>query len=295
MAMIPPVILVMDINALSAATPREWLEFSRVGSCIVPQVVYEEMKLLFDRSPDPDLERIAKAFNRFYPSSGWKISEATAHHALLKASSNQGLTKRARVSLAVGRCAYALSLSFPSSLVVLVSSDRAMLQRIYDIQASNFCAITGQSLLQWCRTGQRPIAVTQKLQILKASGNVGSASGFATSGFYQPATNIPKTTRIQDRTAVPSRITSTRSAPSGQRSKSRSQIRPATPMDDVWPQVISFAIAFIALAVAGYLIWLLINHSGLRDLFENPGNRPTEQQSQVLFPESSLTGREASS
>ncbi|NJN86732.1 MAG: hypothetical protein HC881_10975 [Leptolyngbyaceae cyanobacterium SL_7_1] len=61
------------------------------------------------------------------------------------------MTKRSRVSLAVGRCAYAQSLAHPTSLVVLVSSDRTMLQRIYDIQATNLCAITGQALLQWCR------------------------------------------------------------------------------------------------------------------------------------------------
>jgi hypothetical protein len=269
MAMIPPVILVLDINALSAATPREWLEFSRVGSCIIPQVVYEEMKLLFDRSPDPDLERIAKAFNRFYPSSGWKISEASAHHSLLKASSSQGLTKRARVSLAVGRCAYALSLSFPASLVVLVSSDRAMLQRVYDIQGNNFCAITGQSLLQWCRTGQRPIAVTQKLQILKASGNLSSAGDLSTG--FTSQTNVPPTTRIQDRTSTSGRTTSVRATSPVRRSNSarRTSITAAKPMDDVWPQVISFVIAFVALAAAGYLIWLLIHHGGIREIFQN--------------------------
>ncbi|NJN86731.1 MAG: hypothetical protein HC881_10970 [Leptolyngbyaceae cyanobacterium SL_7_1] len=77
MATIPPVILVLDVNALSTATPREWLEFSRVGGCVVPQVVYEEMKFLFDRSPDPDLERIARAFNHFYATSDGKLVMTT--------------------------------------------------------------------------------------------------------------------------------------------------------------------------------------------------------------------------
>ena len=32
MAAVPPVMLVFDISALSAATPSEWREFSRAGA-----------------------------------------------------------------------------------------------------------------------------------------------------------------------------------------------------------------------------------------------------------------------
>lgn len=267
MAALPPVILVLDINALSTATPREWLEFSRVGSCIIPQVVYEEMKFLFDRSPDPDLERIAREFNRFYATSGWKISEAHAHHAVLKSASGQSLTKRARVSLAVGRCAYAISQSFPASLVVLVSSDRTMLQRIYDIQASNLCAVTGQSLLQWCRTGQRPIAVSQKLQRLRVESGMPPNSGFNTgfttgikSGMPQatsqsrlnssPTASTSSTPSSRLTSTHPSRITTTR--------KSNTMIREASSSSDSLKQLLSLLLALGGLAVCVWLGWLLI-------------------------------------
>ncbi len=256
MATIPPIILVLDVNALSTATPREWLEFSRVGSCIVPQAVYEEMKFLFDRAPDPDLERIAKAFNRFYATSGWQVSDAHAHHPVLKTVNNQSLTKRSRVSLAVGRCAYGLSQTFPTSLVVLVSSDRSMLQRIYDIQSTNLCAITGQALLQWCRTGQRPIAVSQKLQRLRSSGGTGMTTGI--------------TTTIQKTTSTPSRITAARP---------QSAVRDTSDLKDLLSQITSLVLALAALMFAGWLLWRLVNDAGLREQWRPSGTPAPTQQS----------------
>jgi hypothetical protein len=181
MVAIPPVILVFDISALSAASCSEWREFSRVGSCYIPQIIYEEMKLMFDRSPDPDLERIAKDFNRFYATSNWKITEADAHHSALKMGAGQSLTRRARVSLAVGRCAYGLSETFQTSIVVLVTKDRSLLQRLYEIPEVNLCGITGDALLQWSRSGLRPIAVIQKVQQFRTAHGM---SGFDGAGVF---------------------------------------------------------------------------------------------------------------
>lgn len=244
MANIPPVILVLDVNALSTATPREWLEFSRVGSCVVPQVVYEEMKFLFDRSPDPDLERIARAFNHFYATSGWQISDDHAHHPILKSTTNQSLTKRSRVSLSVGRCAYAQSQSHPASLVVLVSSDRSILQRIYDVQATNLCAITGQALLQWCRTGQRPIAVSQKLQRLRIASGVNATSAVHSAHSPLPSStlsHIPSSTRL-----TPSSIT-----------HRKPTARRASNVGTALPQVASIIFSLATLAAAAWLIWFI--------------------------------------
>jgi hypothetical protein len=266
MAAIPPVLLVLDIGALSAATPREWLEFSRVGGCVVPQVVYEEMKFLFDRSPDPDLERIARAFNRFHATSGWQISDANSHHAVLKSGAGQALTRRSRISLAVGRCAYALSLEHPVTLVVLVSSDRSMLQRIYDIQANNLCAITGPSLLQWCRTGQRPIAVSQKLQRLRVATGAQTNSGIV--GQYQATS--------------PSRITTTPSRITGSATRLTSPARKPTIHADssipAWvPQLFSLLSSLAALVVAGILIFYIIRSASFQEVWNQ--SNPASQQS----------------
>jgi hypothetical protein len=257
MAAVPPVILVFDISALSAATPSEWREFSRVGGCYVPQVVYEEMRLLFDRSPDPDLERIAKAFNRFYASSGWQITDVNAYHASLKLGSGQALTRRARVSIAVGRCAYGLAQTFPTSLVVLVTKDRSLLQRLYEIPCVNLGGITVESLLQWSRTGQRPIPISQKLQQFRATHGIQPSGTTGTSQTYQ-------------RTS-PTRLTPTR--PSGAR-----LIRNPFSSPGWFPDLVSLLLAVLGIAIAAYLVWLLLHSNALRELLHRPVNQTQSHQ-----------------
>ncbi len=260
MAAVPPVILVLDISALSAATPSEWREFSRAGSCYVPQVVYEEMKLKFDRSPDPDLERIAKAFNRFYATSGWRITDVSGHHASLKVGAGQALTQRSRVSVAVGRCAYGLSEQNPGSMVVLVTKDRGLLQRLYEIPAVNLCGITIENLLQWSRTGQRPIPVSQKLQQFRA-----------THGIIQP-TGTTGTSQSYQRT------TPTRSAAASTSAKpQRSRKRDVSLTPDWLPDLVSLLLAAAGLAVAGYLIWRVMN-SNVQQFFQPPSPTPQSLQ-----------------
>lgn len=258
MVAVPPVVLVFDVSALSAATPSEWREFSRVGSCYVPQVVYEEMKLKFDRSPDPDLERIAKAFNRFYATSGWRITDVSGHHLALKVGSGQALTHRSRVSLAVGRCAYGLAETMPGSLVVLVTKDRLLLQRLYEIPAVNLCGITVENLLQWSRTGQRPIAVSQKLQQFRAANGIQPTGTTGTSQIYQ-------------RTS-PTRLAAT----------SKLKVRKATFSPEWMPDFFSLVAAAIGLAIAGYLIWWVLNDGNIQRFFKYPtGETEVSPQSSV--------------
>lgn len=250
----PPVVLVFDVSALSAASPTEWREFSRVGSCYIPQVVYEEMKMLFDRSPDPDLEYLAKSFNRFYSSSGWKVSEATAAHPALKIASGQALTRRNRVSLAVGKCAFGLAQELPNSLIVLVSKDRTLLQRLYDIPAPNLCGITGDALLQWSRSGQRPIAVSQKFQQFRA------AYGIQPNKQQNKQANKPASKAPEKSSAAPAPMPAARqTAPTRTPPKKQKPVRIHSPifLSDWLPELRSLLLALAGFALAGYLIWLM--------------------------------------
>ncbi|MBD2092898.1 hypothetical protein H6F67_23905 [Microcoleus sp. FACHB-1515] len=259
MTALPPVSLVLDISALSAASPREWLEFSRVGTSHVPQVVYEEMNFLFDRSPDPDLERVARAFKRFYANSGWQITDETGHHPALRAASGQAMTKRSRVSLAVARCAYGLAQNHPANLVVLVSSDRALLQRLYDIQLPNLCGITGAALLQWCRSGQRPIAVSQKLQQMRSTAKAEAAPARSAIG--------GKATAIQTKTAI--QQTTKGQSTKGQLTKGQStKIQPSVPSLSK-RSIPLWGVAAIA-AAALLIVWAIL---------ARPNNQPAGQQS----------------
>lgn len=259
-----PIILVLDISTLSSTSTREWLGFSRAGACYVPQIVYEEMRFLYDRSPDPDLERVARDFNRFYSTSGWHVTEVMGHHTILKSATGYALTKRMRVSLAVARCAYGLSQQQSKSLVVMVASDRAILQRVYDIQAPNLTGIQGAALLQWSRSGQRPVAITQKLQEMKANGLIEPLTGSLTY-VHRPNTihPTPSASHRVAVTTIPRRNTpsGTSASKSTVGTKHRStRLRPRRKVFDLpewFPQFMSILLSVMALCGAGVLIWII--------------------------------------
>ena len=252
MAAIPSVILVFDVSALSAASCSEWREFARVGSCYLPQVVYEEMKMVFDRSPDPDLERIAKDFHRFYATSNWNVTQANAHHSALKIGAGQSLTRRARVSLAVGRAAYGLSQTFSSSLVVLVTKDRSILQRLYEIPEVNLCGITGEALLQWSRSGSRPIAVIQKIQQFR------TAHGMTATPAVSHCERQPVAAVSASKSAKPTMV---------------NQLM----MPEWLPDTVSMVMAFVGLAIAGWLIHYMVQ------LLHQKSPVPTAPSSPISF------------
>ena len=283
MTSLAPMKLILDISTLSATTIREWLGFSRAGDCYIPHVVYEEIRFLYERSPDPDLERVSREFNRFYSSSGWKISEVTGHHPLLKSATGRALTKRARVALAVARCAYGEAQQHSKQLIVLVTSDRAILQRTYDIQLPNLAGIPSSALLNWSRSGKRPIAVTQKLQELRDLGY--SQSGLMGQA-YQPTTPVRTTfrgttrgttsmssnkrtpasarthtrsynTRLQTpKTRIQSGSTKVRSH-TYQRGRNTSVRKHVSTVPPWFPQFMSILSALAALGVAGGILWVM--------------------------------------
>ena len=291
MALLPPVSLILDITALLGGSQREWREFSRVGRTHIPQAVYEEMRLLFDRSPDPDLEALCKAFNHFYPTSGWQITDIHAHHPTLTATGH-GLTHSTRITLAAARCAYALALNSPTHLIVLVTRNQPMLQRMADISLANLCAIDAGDLLQWSRTGQRPIAVSQKLHQLRATtavvptpGMVGSAeprtspSRLTSSPSTRSSPTRPASTHAAATRSAPARPTPPRSTAGGSgQTEPRFQLRTARGMPNWASQLGSLILVLGCLAIAGWLLWGIGHQIGWLDLLRQPLD-PVQQKS----------------
>lgn len=238
---IPPILLVLDVSVLSSASTRDWLGFSRVGACYLPKIIQEEMRFLHERAPDPDIERVAREFQRFQKTADWKVTDVVAYHPMLKSATGEAYTKRVRVSLAVARCAYGLSQANPTKLVVLVASDRNLLQRIYDMQVPNLCSINGGTLLNWSQAGQRPVAVIQKIQQMRNSGNIPHPRDRSEI----PKTQIQTNTRIQS--GYPKRTPAR-----------NSQIHPDISTPTWLKDMFSIAFALLTMAVAGFVIWLLI-------------------------------------
>lgn len=266
LASTPPVIVVLDLNTLASLSPAEWLEFGRVGKVILPQAIYEEIRLAFDRSPDPDIEAISRAFHRMYASSGWETSEATAHHPDFKPPSGQAVTKRTRLSLSAARCAFALSQSHPASMVVLVTTDRNLLPKLQTSPEINLSGITPQEALQWSRTGQRTASVLHKVHQLRGLQGISTTSSKRTS-----ATRTPAATR-KTTAATVGGTTATAA-----RTLQRSPIRPARVSSSAIQQVVSLGMSLLAVLLAGWLAWSLF-----QQFYQNQSQnqRPPQQQQQ---------------
>ncbi len=168
----PPVLVLLDHSALMGKSTREWQEYSRIGACYLPQVVHEEIEFLSGRAPEPEAEKTAREFLRFFPNSGWQLTNAHATHPAFTPPGGSNMSKQARLVVAVAQCTYGFALENNDNLVVFVSNTQPILQRIPSLGMPNLCGITAAALLQWVRTGQRPPAVTQQLQIFSSSEGV---------------------------------------------------------------------------------------------------------------------------
>lgn len=294
---LPPVILVLDVGVLVTGSQREWQQYPSVGTCVLPQAVVDEMQFLLMHAPDSDLERVAREFNRFQVGQKWQSTELLATHPMLKAQDGHALSKKARLSLAVAKCAYGLAKRYPSRLVVLATNEQPQIQRLQMLQMPNLCGITGVGLRGWSQSGQRPIAVLQHWQQMKAMGiddpsqnlvvgtrgraddinpNSGlslhnglsrsparpAAATVSPSRRTSPATQVPRST--------PSRSTASRKSRPNRPNRSKSlSNRP-----DFISQIISLVGTVIVLWVVGWLAWQLFNPAQLSNFWEE--GSPTE-------------------
>ncbi|MBE9184733.1 hypothetical protein IQ270_08385 [Microcoleus sp. LEGE 07076] len=165
---LPPVLVTFDADVLMAGRTQVWQEYAKVGTCYIPEVVYDEIDRLTDEAVEPAIEKIAREFMRFFAESGWIATDAQETHRTLEPSiKNQ--SKPAMLVVATAQCVYGLAQEHPESLVIFVSNSQPLLKRLASVGAENLCGITGAMLLNWARKGERPPAATQQLQSLMRS------------------------------------------------------------------------------------------------------------------------------
>jgi hypothetical protein len=203
MVALPPFILLFDISALLAGNPQHWKEFSRLGECLVPQAVLEEMQFLCDRAPETTLEQTAREFMRFYPKLHWEETTLLVEHPSLQPAEGHTLSKQARLSLSVAQTAYGVACNRPDAIVVLIANDQALLRRVQILKVPNLCGVPLAALVQWNRTLRRPPLVSHYLQLLRSPvQTTGSTSNAKSEG----TSNAPKSSFSSVRFA-PRRIT----------------------------------------------------------------------------------------
>ena len=162
---LPPVLVTFDADVLMAGRTQVWQEYTKVGTCYIPEVVYDEIDHLTGRAVEPAIEQVAREFMRFFAESGWIATDAQETHRALEPSiKNQ--SKQAMLVVATAQCVYGLAQEHPEALVVFVSNSQPLLKRLASVAAPNLCGITGAMLLNWARKAERPPAATQQLQSL---------------------------------------------------------------------------------------------------------------------------------
>jgi len=173
MTLLPPVLLVFDSNAILAGRSPDWRGFTRIGDCLIPKVVMDDVEFSSTYAPEQSVEAIAKEFLRFYPNGGWQQTLVTASHPKLKPAEGHTLSKRARLALGLMQTAYGLAKRRPEALVVLVSNDQSVLHQLSQLDMPNLCGLTLAAMQQWNRTQRRPPIVTNHLQTLRTPVEAG--------------------------------------------------------------------------------------------------------------------------
>ncbi|MFB2936603.1 PIN domain-containing protein [Aerosakkonemataceae cyanobacterium BLCC-F154] len=256
MATTPPIAILLDLSSIVGSSIREWQEYSRIGNCYLPQIIYEEIEFLTGRAPEPEVEKTAREFTRFFPESGWQLTNAHAVHPTLNPAAGKDLSKQARLVISVAQCMYGFAQENPDKLVVFVSNSQPILQRIPALKTPNLCGITRAALLQWVRTNQQPPAVTQQLQTFNNSPISGETSQ------PQPLPKIP---------AKPTASPPNSPVMTGPASAAQTPTKTRPSSSGLLTKIVSSLITLIILAVLGLTAWRFIQPQSFNQFWRQTG------------------------
>ncbi len=256
MSDLPNILFLLDLTALLVGKPREWQEFSRLGKCYVPQVVYEEIQALSKVSVERNHEQTAREFYRFFADSNWQLTGAGAVHPSLQPSDGQNLSKRARLTQTVAECAYGFARTSPRRLVVLVSNDQSLLKRIQDLGVANLSGVPVSAMLIWSRSGRRPPIVAQHLQAMRST------------------TVTANSMTVPRRVAVAPAPTRTPSRPVRQPQQRLRRVQPLYDRPNLLQQLTTGVSSLVALTIALSIAWYAIQPRSFNQ-FLRDRNLPT--------------------
>lgn len=257
MSELPPIFLLFDFTALLAGRTREWQEFPRVGKCFVPQVVYEEIQAIGRVGVDRSQEQTAREFTRFFGDSDWQLTGAGAAHASLQPTSGQIYSRRTRLALSIAECAHGFARNSSGRLVVLVSNDQTLLQRIHGLGIANLCGIPATALLIWGRSGRRPAIVAQHLQAMRSTTvTVGTMPRASQARGAVTVTQTKPAARTISKSEKPRPVRSISSHPLSNR-------------PGALYQILSGVSALLAATIAITIVWYVVQPKGLNEFLRH--------------------------
>lgn len=266
MTVLPPFLLVFDSSALLAGKTRDWERFSRIGECVVPAPVLDDLRSLSDRAIDATTQSTAREFLRFYPQSGWIPASAVTPHPLLQPNEGHALSSKARLSLAVAQVTYALAQRRSAALVVLITNDQGLVRTLRGLEVPNLCGIPLAALLQWSRIERTPPVVAHQRQVmflatqsLAQSPNAQLRSPTAVTKASTTRASTTKTSTVNRATAatVPRAATPTAQT---QRSSSRRSID----FVRLWSNLLSL----LVLAVGASVAWRVVSPTSFAQFWD---------------------------
>jgi hypothetical protein len=192
-------ILLFDKGAILTGNANLWREVSRLGECILPQAIADEIvQVANGRSDDGSSEATAKEFQRLLTQLGWQTTTLSKHCEALAPAPGQSLSHRARLALNVAQAAYGVADHTPTTPIVLVTDDAQLRDRINTLGILNLGAITAAMARQWARTNQPPEPVATVLARIPASQGKPTAASSSRSPAkttHTPSSSKPRSVR----------------------------------------------------------------------------------------------------
>ncbi len=245
------IILVFEPRAILAGRTRDWSQFHKLGTCLIPQVVLEELEFLTNRAVEPEEEKIAREFCRFFPESGWQVSNYQNTHPSFQHKQGENMSKSAGLQMAISESVYGIATDNLDQLVVLVANQSNLRNDIDNIGQDNLTTLPLTRFIQWLRTQQKPVNVSQKLQNFNCSGNNST-----------PVTGITNSPKKKYTSSTNKSSSQSSSGASAKVKKKKSN--PLTP-------IISTILALGGFVVVGSLVWYMVQPNSFQQFWQKTG------------------------
>ena len=248
------IILVFELRAILAGRTRDWTQFSQIGTCLIPQLVLEELEFLTKRAVEPEEERIAREFLRFFPDSGWQVHHSRQTHPALSNKDGAHQSKSARLQLALAESIYSIATDNLDQLVVLVSNQGNLRNELEKIAQNNLATLPLAQLIQWLRTQQKPVNISQKLEDFNSNhGNSHNNSSLA----KKTSSSTKKTQKTSPSSASKSPYQSTY--------KPQAKVQPKT---NSLASIFSTVVALSSIIVVGGVSWYLLQPKSFQQFWQ---------------------------
>jgi hypothetical protein len=148
-------VLLFDRSAILGSDSHFWRGVSALGTCIIPQLVLEEINSIVSGFGTDGSNTQAAEFQRFMAASNWQISDVSATDPRLSQKLGSSASRNSRLDLAIAECAYGLALQTPAP-IILVANTNSLSQAVNNLNRLNLLAVTLPTVKTWLQNRQIP-------------------------------------------------------------------------------------------------------------------------------------------